>query len=614
MRRAGVLLAFLVVGGLLLIAVLRRPGESPASPPDGASGLVWPAGTYRLSFASTSTVVPMVELGGGTRARDEAIRSVVNLEADVSVEPRELDSSGAVQLALRFERCRAGRFELAGTVHFEGSDGCGETLVGPMLLVDLSPEGAIERLHEPEEAPELFGYLAGYVMSAIQFTYWPDQERWTAEEPNLLGTAMSHYTQEGEGLRRVRNRYRSLDATDSLRTAVESEVSALHRLSFGARYGLKRLVGAETVRARADGVQVLESISRIDFSRIANPTGFAKDFDPDRFTTRGLREARDSPELRRRLLEQQADGLTATQLISTLSEYAFTGTLPDHNRFLWRAYGLLLLEPDLVWELRPIFEQGNSVARQMVLDLLASVGHPEAQSLMRELLASPRTQDDPRFEQLYQRLGFIDEPEPETVAQVETRYREARDAGDDDARFASAYTLGALARRTDEVSAAPLREELTRDLMGASDPVETQHLLKALGNAGHADAIATLLLFADHEDADVRTVVAGGLGRTATESGREGLLTFLSDPDRLVQKQAIRNLRHHALEARDFQDIAELVSAGRIHQANMRPLMVLAKHFRALERDGTSLLLRAMLDYGIEDNQVSSATRLLLQW
>lgn len=613
MRRAwaGVLLVL----ALALVFALRSaddaPTEAGGDPRIAERGSL--AGTYRLSFASSSRVVAMVELGGGRLARDDAIETVFSLETVLTLRSIPNDSPLRHRFALSFASCETGRFELAGTQHFNGRDACEATLVGPVLLVDLTPAGVVETLHEPAGAPELFGYLAGYLVSAIQFDPRPRRESWTTEEPNLLGVALSHYRREGERLRRERHDYVSLDATARLRGAVETEVSGLHQFFFGSDQ-LQKLVGAETVRAQVEGTRVLESISRIELQRAGEANEFDGEIDPRAFSVRALREARDSPELRRKLLEQQADGLTATELVNVFREYAASGTLPNHNRLLWRAHGLLMLEPERVWELRPVFEGGNSTARRLVLDLLASVGHSEAQAMMRELLASEAAQGDPHFEELYQRVGFVDVPESETVAMVETRYRQARDEGDDDARFASAYTLGALAQRADEETAEPLREELTRDLFGATDPVETQHLLRALGNARHPENVATLVLFADHADPDVRTVVASSLGRPATERGRGWLMTLLDDPDRLVQKQAIRNLRHHALEGDDFDTLAALVTAGRIHQVNLRPLFELAKHFRSTQREGTEMLLQAMLDHGIDDNQVHAATRQLLQW
>ena len=90
---------------------------------------------------------------------------------------------------------------------------------------------------------------------------------------------------------------------------------------------------------------------------------------------------------RRNALLLRAAGLTGAQLVLDIRAHATMERLPDHNRWLWRATGLLKLEPALCSQLVTLFQDKTlgQETRALILDLLVGAGHATAQEAMRDI-------------------------------------------------------------------------------------------------------------------------------------------------------------------------------------------------------------------------------------
>lgn len=232
----------------------------------------------------------------------------------------------------------------------------------------------------------------------------------------------------------------------------------------------------------------------------------------------------------------------------------------DHNRWLWRATGLLTLRPELCDQFDALFQDPylNHTVRAMILDLLTNVGHAQAQAALRRLLATDAARQGPGAAALYQRLALLDAPDAATLDLAESRF----DTDEGPSRGPAAVVLGAVAgqrhRSGDLEGARRANEKLVSALRAAGEPGERAALVLGLGNAGLEENVATLRALAEDEDSGVRGAVATALRKTATPEAEALLLDLLTDADPQVQldaseslaRQSVSDLTLRAVEAR----------------------------------------------------------------
>ncbi|MEM6732745.1 MAG: hypothetical protein AAF658_14390, partial [Myxococcota bacterium] len=325
-------------------------GEAPV--PESTSDLRGEARRYRLDFASSDRsrlglgVAPGAEQNGGV------LRSRLLLDIELIVERIEGDAD-EIRRTFRFARCQRGLFSVGDTEIFSGPEACDAELVGPSLVVDYGPNGGLLRVHEPADGPPLFGKIAPFVVSEISFWTPSNNDETVIPENNLRGVALSRYALQSEGeWLRTRERYRELAVTAQYQTPVRVEVAGRHRLRLDGTW-IDEFVGAETVRVSdPTGAVLAESLNRIELRYIDSAPSEPIEFDPAGFQARALTEAPFSKDLERRMLVRQAAGLSGEEFLSTLSRFGDSGRLPDHDRFLWRSYALLQLEPELARDLK----------------------------------------------------------------------------------------------------------------------------------------------------------------------------------------------------------------------------------------------------------------------
>jgi HEAT repeat protein len=124
--------------------------------------------------------------------------------------------------------------------------------------------------------------------------------------------------------------------------------------------------------------------------------------------------------------------------------------------------------------------------------------------------------------------------------------------------------------------------------------------VSALGNARLAENVALFSELAQHESARVRRHVAQALGKAETDAPPDALLALMGDPDPVVQRTAVRGATP---DDSVYRQLAQDVSAGRVPQLNVRPILDLVKEGRSGHRESTSALLGALLAQEIHDDK-----------
>ena len=449
------------------------------------------------------------------------------------------------------------------------------TFDGRELLLELDATGRVHQAHSDPEAPP-FSTLALRYLVAELLPIVESEATWTAgPEPTGLGAAHSYYTLTHADadtaptleLRRERLTYDRLEALtsddiDEHRLALSGEATAsldpsgtLRSLDSSEHLAL---TGATTYVADTAATLVLvrtEDVPARDASaRLAHLT--AQRFD---------RPPKD-PGTQERLLMNRVAGLTGDQLLADLAAYGSGGLLPDHSRWLWRATGLLLLEPGLAADLADTFADGNATHRELVLDLLAAAGTAQAQLAMRDLLSEPAHQAAAGFPLQLQRLSTLRNPEPATVDLVRGLFDDHHAAHGN--HWAAGYALGSTAGAlydADPAAALEAAAPLVEALASVSDATDRRHLLASLGNAALPEHAAAVRAHADDASPHVQAATARALRDLDDQASVDALHGLLADPSVAVQRAALGALQSRAGAV---EDILGRVADGVIHRAN----------------------------------------------
>jgi HEAT repeat protein len=241
-----------------------------------------------------------------------------------------------------------------------------------------------------------------------------------------------------------------------------------------------------------------------------------------------------------------------------------------HTRFMWRATGLLRKEPKLAAELAKIALSAgaNDKTRALVLDILASVGHGDAQAAMRTVLSSPALAKSGSRPVLLQRLSLLDAPEPATVDTLWDAYREGKQKNWGDLQYASAHALaaasGSASAQGDEHAAKQLVRRLSSEIGAAETPEAKSTMLSALANAKDPEAATVAKSYAKHESADMREAAADAVRNVGTKDANDMLIMLLADSNRQVQGAALASLAERTLNEGEWTRIAALITNGRV--------------------------------------------------
>lgn len=592
--------AVMALGSLLLDdtgsseAAAQTPAAAPAPSSTAAASHPfsprpdWLAGTryvYALEWRSEEHAVPpMPSQGPGQKA--QAMDGSLRVSGDLVLRALGHDAEGFL-LSASLENLREVQLSLSSQPMPDTAT-LTAALTGHEALVELTPAGNLRLMRFSPGDPDFFRHTMQWLLTHVQPTL-PDDEararagRWEVLEDSSRGQVRAVYeVQAGRPLtvRRTRTGYTRLHVAPQQQGAPPQRLESRATFTFsdGHLSGVDHL---EAISARDEsGVELLDArellkLTLREVGRFAVPedVGLASHTEvrrPGIITT--------SDRVQRRLLEQRAAGMTMEQLLADLLKHGAHGELPDHNRWLWQATGRLLLEPGRCKELKAAFERpdmGNK-GRALVLDLLASAGHAEAQAVMRELLETRAAHEDAQaYELLVQRLGLVERPEKESLEYLVRKYEDAARDGQEHVRNASAYALGAAVGRrgAEDAEAARYNQLLLNGLGTAGTVEERETYLRALGNAGRAENVSAVMGLEGDPDERVRSAVAAALRKTDSPESTAALLRLAQAPERPVQAEALAALREHSLDAGALGALRELVLSGNLRQG-VAPVLV----------------------------------------
>jgi len=256
---------------------------------------------------------------------------------------------------------------------------------------------------------------------------------------------------------------------------------------------------------------------------------------------------------RTQVSDQRIGAMTLDKIVSDIERYGAGGVMPYHERWLWQATGLLTRHPELAATFAKMAMETDAKprARELLLDLLANVGHAEAQAALREALGSEVLKSAPTAEYtaLIQRFSLLKNPDDESVAFIAQSYQE-QELGD--VRYGAATAYGSVIDRLShrDPDAASLHAQLLADhLVEATEPVEQRALIGALGNAARPEHGKVLGEFARSELPAVRNAVAHALELHPSPDASDVLLGLMADGSASVRETAMDYLGRRDLTA-----------------------------------------------------------------
>jgi hypothetical protein len=509
--------------------------------------------------------------GGNARPTDTHATTRVDMALDVEWHVEAVQQDEAV-LLVSVTGVDRHELRVLETDLFPSREEALAVLGGRQARVRLGLDGVPREVRFQEGAPELFMNMVQWMVGQATVSLGKSGEpSWEAEERGPFGSSLVRYERTGEELTRARLRYLSFDAfasgADTLAAAALDGRSHI-RLRAGL---LERVRSDETVRvdARAGGTELEGQTSfELSLRSIGRATR------PPALVTWAAPMHPGEPVVGRetaaQLLDQRIGGMTAAQMLAELKSFANGGMMPQHTLWLWRATGLLKRDPALAAELVSfaLAKGTTGKGRALALDMLASVGHAEAQAAMRAILGSPVLASSAQRPTLLQRISFLEAPERETIDLVVSSLRAGKQEGWGDLVYASAHALASASRAAaangDDGTARQLVRSIAEELAAAQTPEASAALLGALTNATGAEVATIAQRHATSEDPRMRGAAASAVRKVDNREATEMLLALLGDSNAEVQAAALASLGDRKLSEETWRHVATLATSGRI--------------------------------------------------
>lgn len=535
-----------------------------------------------LNFEPGSTLRYRVAWSGKQRGRlfatnagasETHVESATDMALDMALYVEAVHGSEAT-VVLSFTDVRRQKLEVLGAAAFPDREHAKQALVGRQAKIRIGTDGRSREVAFEAGTPDVFMNIVQWVVAQSSLSLAPSAQgaAWESTERGPFGMSRVLYSRRGAGLERVRSEYVSFDAF------ANSTDSALHvrelsgKSSLLVRGGkLENVLTEERLRVDgAAGTRELEGSVRFELRLVRVDRGAAA---PARVAYGPAESAGEpvvGPETLAKLLEQRVAGMTREDLLRDLQQFGAGGVLPAHTRWLWRATGLLKQDPALASELSRIALQHSATdkTKSLVMDLLASVGHADAQRAMRQILDAPSLARSPVRAALVQRISFLEHPSRETVGAAWAAYEAGKDSGFQDLAVASAHALaasaGAARMSGDEVLAGEIVSELGRQIAAAPDRETQAHLLGALTNARGDEVLAIAKPYAGSEEVALREASAEALRNVHSAESTALLLELIGDSAFPVQSSALASLGTRPLRSSEFRRIQSWLAEGKL--------------------------------------------------
>jgi hypothetical protein len=501
----------------------------------------------------------------------------------------------------------------------ENPDAAKQQLEGRELVVEVARHGRLVRVHRKADEDKLFASILQSVLLRAQFSLPKTAAvTWNGVESTTTGVSNVVYevtSQQPLVLRRTRTHYDTIQGLPPMPSSQERqqlEASASIELD---RDGVPTHFRDKEKLAVFKGNSaeaMLESSSDLELTKMAEePMQGEPEIALSGWIEQSPTEWMDNQaEAERKLLEQRIGGMTLQEMVDGIELLAAAGLMPDQARWMSRATGLLRLHPAYCHSLAAVFEQElmTTEGRAFILDLLALVGHPEAQAAMRDALSSEAARlDDDAYSLLVQRLVFVGNPTSETLTFLASKVEELKGEGGDDLHaYANALASAAgQARRQGLSEAAAAGQKVVDLLQAAREPQDQKAFLAALGNASMPEHEPVIRSYAENSEPMVRSAAAYALRRAQDDASRRTLMDLAQDQQRMVVESALAALDEQPLGREELERLATMVVSGQTSlSSDSHMATLLGRHAGSSERVQQALVF--LLARNQDNPQVAS--------
>jgi hypothetical protein len=545
---------------------------------DGSpAGYRWQVEEHRswaLDLSGTS-MTQWAALSGG----EEGIQAQVLLRGRLHAQVQAVDPDGSAVIQFWLEDLEQAEF-VANVTDEAASAALEAAIDGARLLTHMDRCGSLIGLQQAAES----GAGPGVIQAVVQ-TAWPvvcsDDTTGLVAHRTPHGLALDNIESRTEGAEVVvgllARSYTELRVVDELPHATRVSVEGQTRLQAG---NLVASTLTEILEVGEPSQLLLdaETIISLDGSRVHNerhPSIAAGEWVSPNDTT-------PSRSMQQQLLQRRAGELSAEELRATLENWGASGTVPNHNDFLWRAPARIALNPELAGEIADmvVAENATSAGRGLMLDLLSQTSHPAATAGLLRSLRHATVQADRMYPILLQRVSFVQEPSEELVMWVAEQSEGAVRSND---RVAAQYALGSLVAAMDSSAVGSVADAahavLLRNVSSALSEEVQVHALRALANARRPSDQVVFTSAASSVAPSVRRAAAESLAGMRNAAAMQTLLVLVVDVDEDVQRTAIASLREQAIQPETLTLLSSAARGGEVHADNALHLLDLAKYY-----------------------------------
>jgi hypothetical protein len=388
--------------------------------------------------------------------------------------------------------------------------------------------------------------------------------QWSGTERTALGDAHTSYfvtqTQRARvSIARTREQYTSLHLGPIVPTAPSTSEAA-----FVLEGGVLRTIAlAEAV----SGTTEAAGAYALGFTLRATLTSVGDVPEPETVAALQERLTRSSasmPIAERGALLARLRGMTPESMLQDLFVFGTDGEVPNAMEWMWRATALLTLQPELCADV-VTFATDTAVeggGHAFALQLLASVGHTEAQAALREVLSLPNVRSDSGFDQLVQRGVLVPELDEPTITFYETLAQSEDLAVNLTASNVLATAADQALARGDTERSAAIAARLVDGLESAGSPAEREARLRVLGNASDPSLFEPLLAASEASDPDLRGAAARGLRNQRGPEANDRLHALAVDEDVYVRRRALESMAERGMTASDWEQLTPALAGG----------------------------------------------------
>lgn len=478
----------------------------------------------------------------------------------------------------------------------------------------LETSGRIDQVSFEPESPETFVRLAQLLASELRFEL-DAGAAWSRSEPSLHGQLATEYRASGHGTEHQLTRRATLQSSAWAEAALPVSIEGGRTATWHEDGRFLSLAAKERFELRDESGAFLQSVETKLELRFVGESKVPARARPALAPLMAKRpsEIAVSDRAERRALEQRIDGLTVKELESNLALAMVGGQAPDHNRFLWRASGLIEQDSGAIEPMKPLFRAPTTThaGRALILDLLVGAGTEAAQAALIQLIDSPIVDADPLRVHLRQRLALLPTFAPETVRFLEEKAR-SEDPWHEPARIALGAAAHALRAQGEEETAARLGAYLVKTLEQATMARAIEVLLMALGNTKDPAYESAIVAHAGHVEGSVRFAVADALRAMPSDGAETTLLSLVADQDPEVSRKAIDTLRERLpLGVSAWGGIMASLEAERIPPTALPELATLCGEEAKVDGPARRVLERMVLSPNADVNLRARVRRML---